>query len=83
MVTNTFYQALGRPLGNTILGLSRQILFLIPLIKILPIYFNEYGVAAAQGISDICAGLLLAIPFAIHIIKIVDKAETDKVIYDN
>ena len=78
MVTNSFYQALGRPLGNTILGLSRQILFLIPLIKILPIYFNEYGVAAAQGISDICAGLLLAIPFAIHIIKIVDKAEADK-----
>ncbi len=78
MITNGFYQALGKPVGNTILGLSRQILFLIPLVKILPLYFREYGVAAAQGVSDISSGLLLALPFAVSIVRQIDRKDREE-----
>ncbi len=78
MVTGSLHQALGRPVGSAVLSLSRQLLFLIPMVKILPIYFNEYGVAAAQGISDICAGVFLALPFALHVMKIINKMENEK-----
>ena len=77
IIVNSFYQALGKPVGTTILGMSRQILFLIPMVLILPKYFGEYGVAAAQGVSDILAGVLLAVPFAIHIIKVINRTEKE------
>ncbi len=75
MMTNSFYQALGKPVGSTILGLSRQLLFLIPMVLILPRFWGAYGLAAAQGVSDFLAAVVLAIPFAIHIIKVINRAE--------
>ncbi|MBR0482353.1 MAG: MATE family efflux transporter [Firmicutes bacterium] len=86
MVTNSFYQALGKPVGNTILGLSRQLIFLIPMVLILPRFFAEYGVAAAQGVSDVLAALFIAIPFAIAIIRFIDREEKNQeqeVVEDN
>ena len=77
LVTNSFYQALGKPVGNAVLGMSRQIIFLIPMVLILPRFFNEYGVAAAQGVADIMSGLFIAIPFAINILRQINKAEQE------
>ena len=77
MMTNSFYQALGKPIGSTILGLSRQLLFLIPMVLILPKFFGVYGLASAQGVSDFLSAVLLAVPFAIHIIRVINRAEAE------
>ena len=41
----------------------------------MPKIWGAYGLAAAQGVSDFLSALLLAVPFAIHIIRVINKAE--------
>ncbi|MFC0472806.1 MATE family efflux transporter [Halalkalibacter kiskunsagensis] len=58
VVGSGLYQALGKPKQALILSLSRQLIFLIPLVLILPHYFGVYGVWMAFPISDFFACLL-------------------------
>ena len=75
MITSNLYQALGRPLGNLVLSMSRQLLFLIPFVLILPAVFPKfglsgaYGVAVAQAASDGASFLFLALPLAIYMMR--------------
>ncbi len=58
VVSMTVFQALGKARPSFILSLSRQILFLIPLVVILPGFYELDGVWAAYPISDLLAFLL-------------------------
>lgn len=51
-VTGIFFQALGKPLPASFLSLSRQILFLIPAILILPRYIGVEGALWAGPVAD-------------------------------
>jgi len=61
IIGSTMFQALGRKVPNLILSLSRQILFLIPMVIILPRYFSLIGIWAAFPVSDILSFLLTLI----------------------
>jgi putative MATE family efflux protein len=61
IITSNFFQALGKPVQGTILSLSRQILFFIPTILILPRFAGLDGIFFTFSISDICAATLSAI----------------------
>jgi len=52
-ISNGLFQALGRAAGAAVLGLSRQLICLLPCILILPKLFGVYGLASAQAASDI------------------------------
>lgn len=75
MITSNLYQSLGRPVGNLVLSLSRQLLFLIPMVLILPVMFphiglpGEYGLAVAQAASDGLSFLVLALPLAVYMFR--------------
>ncbi|MBR0087157.1 MAG: MATE family efflux transporter [Lachnospiraceae bacterium] len=75
MITSNLYQSLGRPIGNLVLSMSRQLIFLIPMVLILPKIFpsfglpGEYGLAVAQACSDGFACIFLALPLAIKMLK--------------
>ncbi|ARK30709.1 MATE family efflux transporter [Halalkalibacter krulwichiae] len=58
VIGSGLYQALGKSKQALILSLSRQFVFLIPLVLILPHYFGVYGVVLAFPISDFFAFLL-------------------------
>ncbi|GAE34255.1 MATE family efflux transporter [Halalkalibacter akibai] len=58
VVGSGLYQALGKPKQALILSLSRQLIFLIPLVLILPHFIGVYGVWLAFPISDFFACLL-------------------------
>ena len=73
MVTSNLYQSLGKPIGNLILSLSRQLLVLIPLVLIIPRFFGAEGLACCQALSDLISGVLLALPFAISMIRQINK----------
>ncbi len=73
MITSNLYQSLGRPVGNLVLSLSRQLLFLIPMVFILPIFFGAEGLAAAQAASDGASFLFLALPLAWYMIAKISK----------
>ncbi|MCC8146973.1 MAG: MATE family efflux transporter [Bacteroidales bacterium] len=61
MVTSTFFQSIGKPQKAIILSLTRQIIFLVPLLLILPTYFQTIGVWASMTIADFMAVILAAI----------------------
>jgi putative MATE family efflux protein len=56
--SSSFFQAIGKPLQASILSLSRQILFYIPLLFILPTFFGLHGVYFAMPTADICSVVL-------------------------
>ncbi|MCK5148918.1 MATE family efflux transporter [bacterium] len=61
VVAATMFQAIGKVVPNFILSLSRQIFFLIPLILILPRYYQLTGVWMAFPVSDILSAILTTI----------------------
>ena len=68
MVTSNLYQALGRPVGNMILSMSRQLLVLVPLMLILPSRFGAEGLAVTQALSNVISFVVLALPLALHML---------------
>ena len=61
MVVTNFFQCIGKVKISIFLSLSRQLLFLIPLLIILPQFFNLNGVWASLPSSDFLASLVAAI----------------------
>ena len=60
MVVTNFFQCIGKVKISIFLSLSRQLLFLIPLLVILPNFFNLDGVWASLPSSDLLASLVAA-----------------------
>ena len=52
MVVTNFFQSIGKAKISIFLSLSRQLLFLVPLLGILPLFFGITGVWIAMPISD-------------------------------
>ncbi len=71
LVSGMLFQAIGE-IGKAILiSSTRQGIFFLPLIWLLPMCFQETGVALTQGISDVLSGVF-SLPFilvAIHMCK--------------
>jgi Na+-driven multidrug efflux pump len=67
MVTTNFFQSIGQAHKSIFLSLTRQLLFLIPLLIILPPFWGVNGIWLAMpisdGISSIVAGFLLIIQY--------------------
>lgn len=61
IVATNFFQSLGMVKKSVILSLSRQILFLLPLLYWLPMYFGAKGVWLSYPISDVLAFILTAV----------------------
>lgn len=58
ILMNMLAQSMGRPARATLVASSRQGIFLIPLLLILPSLFGEAGLVLAQSVSD-----LISLPF--------------------
>ena len=61
MVSSNFFQCLGMVNKAIILSMARQILFLIPCIYVLPLFFENLGVWISFPISDFAAFIISAI----------------------
>lgn len=57
-ITASFFASIGKAAIGAIFSLTRQVIFLIPLILILPIYFGIDGIMFAGPISDTVATIL-------------------------
>ncbi len=66
MVTTNFFQSIGMVKKSIFLSLTRQMLFLIPLLVILPHFYGEDGVWYSMPISDFVAALLTTIMLKIQ-----------------
>ena len=61
MIGTNFFQCLGMVKKSVILSLSRQILFLLPLLYALPLWHGAEGVWMSFPISDVLSATLTAI----------------------
>ena len=68
VVCNMTFQTIGKSWTATFLSSTRQGLFFLPLIVILPRLIGLTGIEIAQSCSDILT-FLVSVPFAIHFFK--------------
>lgn len=77
IVSSSYFQSTGKPKKAFILSMSRQVIVLIPLILILPIFLGLDGIWYAPPSSDLISGLLTSY------ILYKDIQTLDKNIYEN
>lgn len=61
MITSNLFQCLGMINKSIILSMSRQLLFLIPLLYFMPMFFDAKGIWLSFPISDLLAAILTTI----------------------
>ena len=54
-ITSTFFTSLGKPIKGVFLSLTRQVIFLIPLMLVLPLFMGIKGVLYAGPVADFFA----------------------------
>lgn len=64
MVASNFFQCLGMVNKAILLSMSRQLLFLIPCVYVLPLFFEAKGVWMSFPIADMMAFIISAVLFA-------------------
>ena len=60
IVSTNYFQATGQPLKASILSMLRQLLLLIPLLLILPLFFGLDGILFAGPVADIGSAVIVA-----------------------
>lgn len=78
IVSGNFFQSIGNAKKAIFLSLSRQVIFLIPLLLILPRFFGIKGVWFCMPISDVVATIIAAVMLKRHFrnIRNIQKKET-------
>lgn len=74
IVTSNFFQCLGMVKTSIFLSLSRQLLFLLPLIYSLPLMFGSAGVWASFPIAD-TVSVIVAIFFIVRLFRKFNKLQ--------
>lgn len=79
IVSSNYFQAVGKPRHSALLGLSRQVLLLIPALLILPRLFGMDGILAAGPLSDLISAVITGIFILIEMKKLdADHAAIEK-----
>lgn len=61
MIVSNYFSAIGKPVKGVILSLTRQILLIVPLMYILPLFLGLDGILYAAPITDFLAFILAII----------------------
>ena len=72
IVGGVIFQTIGKPLPALIIDFSRQLIFLIPAIFILPLFFGLNGVMLSWPVSDFLSFLVTG-AFVLYELKILNK----------
>lgn len=77
-ITSTFFTSIGKAIKGVFLSLTRQILFLVPLLIVLPMIMGIDGILYAGPISDAVAAVI-AVGMVLFEFKAMKKLEEDYV----
>lgn len=77
--TNMLFQNIRMTFKSTLLSISRQGIFFLPAIFILPRIWGIHGVEMAQAVADICT-FILSLPYAVWIYRKLSKMDNDCII---
>lgn len=70
MVASVYFQAVGKAMGATVLSLSRQVLFMIPCMLILPYFFGIIGLMWSFPVSDVFSVAMAAVMLTVEMRKL-------------
>lgn len=79
IISNMMMQTTGKMYRASLMGLARQGLFLIPIVKILPMFFGILGLQLAQPLAD-CISFGVCIPLQYSLLKELDEGENVELI---
>lgn len=65
VVSTSYFQATGQPFKASVLSMLRQLLVLIPMILILPLFFGLDGILYAGPVADLSSAVVVSV-FAAH-----------------
>lgn len=74
MISNMMMQTTGKMYRATLMGLSRQGLFLIPMVLILPPLLGVLGLQLAQPIAD-CISFAVCVPLQCSLLRELEEAK--------
>lgn len=75
-ITSTFFTSIGKPIKGVFLSLTRQIIFFMPLLLILPHYFQINGIIYTGPVADLLSAVV-AITMAIFEFRNIRKLEAE------
>lgn len=61
LISSNFFAAIGKPIKGLVLSMTRQVIFLIPLVLILPLFFGLDGILYSGPVADFIAFLVSVI----------------------
>lgn len=80
IVAGNFFQHIGKPKRAILLSVSRQLLFIVPLLLTLPRWWGSDGVWYSIPIADFSSSLLAAILLAMQLRKLCQAPHNEKMI---
>ncbi len=78
-ITSTFFTSIGKPIKGVFLSLTRQILFFIPFLLILPLFFGIDGIIYTGPTADLLSAVV-AIVMAGYEFKLMNKLKEKEMI---
>ena len=60
-ITSTFFTSIGKPIKGVFLSLTRQMIFFLPLLLILPHFFGIDGIIYSGACADLLSGIVTII----------------------
>ncbi len=76
-LASMYYSAIGKPKVATVISVSRNGLFLIPALLILPRFFGLDGVLYSSSVSDLCSMLLVSVIYIKGMIQLNQLSKED------
>lgn len=76
IISANYFQATGQPLKATMLAMSRQILLLVPLVLIFPLFWGLDGILYAGPVADAASALITG-GFILFEMRKLDKQAAD------
>lgn len=73
-ITSTFFTSIGKPIKGVFLSLTRQIIFFLPLLIVLPLVFGIDGILYTGPIAD-CISAVIGISMAAYEFKVMREPE--------
>jgi Na+-driven multidrug efflux pump len=74
IVSTNFFQSLGMAGKDMFLSLTRQVLFMIPMLMLLPPFFGLDGVWSCYPICDVVATVITTLMLVWQVRRIKEKA---------
>ena len=79
IISTSYFQATGQPLKASLLSMLRQLILLLPLLFLLPLWFGIYGILYAGMVSDLVSASIVAV-FIVKEMKKLNNEIANKII---